>query len=127
MIVSAIGSTRALSWVFGAKPKAVYELQTARRHAFTAAHPMPTDVVPTISMVGYKLSYWSVLAPGLALLKRGFGVLSDGLLQHRAAVIPGSDVVRLPIDHAQAAFGKYSERLTLGLVARVLAMPQRQL
>jgi hypothetical protein len=40
----------------------------------------------------------------------------------RDAVIKGSDIVRVPVDHAKAAFGRHSERLTLGLVEHVLSM-----
>jgi triacylglycerol lipase len=116
--------TRGLTHLLGGSPESVFDLQTSVRHAATAEAPMPTDVVPTISMVGWGPHYHSALGAGVALMKLGFGQYSDGLVATRDAVIPGSDVVRVPVDHAKAAFGRHSERLTLGLVKHVLEMPR---
>ncbi len=117
------GIAHGLTGLFGGRIDAISELQTKVRTSINAEFPVPTSTLPTVSMVGYKTGYRSILAPGLFVLKRMFGQRSDGLVAHQSAVIPGSDVVRLPIDHAQAAWGKYSEMLSIGLVTHALDMP----
>jgi len=101
------------------------DLRTSVRRAAVADHPMPTNLVLTVSFVGYKLRYTSFMAPTVFLMKKLFGVRGDGLVAHQDAVIDGGDVARYPIDHAQGAFGKYSDRLTLSLVGHVLSQPQQ--
>ena len=117
------GIARGLTGLFGGRIDAIAELQTKVRTDINAEFPVPTATLPTVSMVGYQTHYRSILAPGLFLLKRFFGQRTDGLVAHQSAVIPGSDVVRLPISHAQAAWGRYSEMLSLGLVTHALSMP----
>ena len=112
-----------MTGILGGKPEAIFDLQTAVRHEATAKYPMPVHAVPTISVVGYKTGYASVVGPGIWAMKRWLGLKSDGLVAHRDAVIPGSDVARIRMDHAQGAWGSYSERLTMGSLHHLFSMP----
>lgn len=115
---------KALAFFVRGSVDAGLDLRTSVRREAVADHPMPTKLIPTVSFVGYKLKYSSLMGPTVFLMKKLFGVRGDGLVAHQDAVIDGGDVARYPIDHAAGAFGKYSDRLTLSLVGHVLEQPQ---
>jgi hypothetical protein len=119
---------KTLATVVRGSVDAGLDLRTSVREAAVADHPMPTKLVPTVSFIGYQLSPWrSTLGLGIRYLMKNFGQRSDGLVAHQSAYIDGSDYAYGNFDHAVGAFGRYSDRITLGLVAHVLEQPQTQL
>lgn len=116
-----------LSKLFLGSTRSGYDLTTATRRALVADHPMPASLVPTISFIGTKKGFFSSqLGPLVYLIKRRLGLASDGLVAARDAAIPGAVNVGYSLDHRQGAFGKYSERITVGLVTRLLSAPDLQ-
>ena len=114
---------RALTRVFGGNERSILDLRSQDRYDAVAAAPMPTDLIPTVSMVGYTRNGWSRYAASLAILRQRYRTRSDGMLPTRSAVIDGSDVARIRMNHLGGVRGATAGAVTLGLVDHLLRMP----
>jgi hypothetical protein len=122
-----VRAMKTLAWAVRGSVDSGMDIRTSARLAVINDHPMPTQLVPTVSFIGYKTSLVSALAPGIWFLKKFFKLRSDGLVGHHAAHIDGSDYAYGAFDHATGAFGRNSDRIMLGLLGHVLEQPQLKL
>lgn len=122
-----VRAMKALAWAVRGSVDSGMDIRTSARLSVVNDHPMPTQLVPTISFIGYKTNLRSILAPGIWLMKKFFKLRGDGLVGHAAAHIDGSDYAYGAFDHGTGAFGRNSDRIMLGLLGHVLEQPQLKL
>ena len=115
---------KTIAWAVRGKPEAGLDLRTSVRDAAVKDHPMPTNLVPTASLIGYKLSPLRSILGATILYMKKLGLRSDGLVAHGAAHIDGSDFAYANYDHGAGAFFGNSDKMMLGLLGHVLEQPQ---
>lgn len=125
-----LGVGALAKYIFQGDPKTVRDLTYAYRQDFIQKHPFPTDI-PTVSLATTDTSQLSLVAAPSNYVRLRYGEKTDGLVNDRDAMIPGSNVVRLDnLDHIDSVMPNLKQLsawepgdLTVSLVAMALKHP----
>ncbi|MBI3271000.1 MAG: hypothetical protein HYZ53_18500 [Planctomycetes bacterium] len=116
--------------IFKGQKEAVFDLASASRRAFVAAHPYPSNRIPTVvirSSFDRRISR-SVLWPSQKLIKRYLGEASDGLVIPKDQSIPGAAVTfdYADLDHFEPGLRGESPHRPVDLTTRsILALLEK--